>query len=82
MTHGYYTYNSKTHVRKPLSGSSIFFETFPYHVDAKTGLVDYDFLEQTAAIYRPQMIICGASAYPREWDYARIRKIPSNTAML
>ena len=75
LTHGYYTFNAKTKVRKPLSGSSIFFETLPYHVDAKTGLVDYDFLEQVAGVYKPQLIICGASAYPREWDYARIRKV-------
>ena len=75
LTHGYYTFNAKTRVRKPLSGSSIFFETLPYHVDPKTGLVDYDFLEQVAGVYKPQLIICGASAYPREWDYARIRKV-------
>ena len=82
LTHGYYKYNPKTGVRKSLSGSSIFFETFPYHVNAETGLVDYDFLEQTAAIYRPQLIICGASAYPREWDYARIRKVADDSNAL
>ena len=82
LTHGDYKYNPKTGVRKSLSGSSIFFETFPYHVNAETGLVDYDFLEQTAAIYRPQLIICGASAYPREWDYARIRKVADDSNAL
>ena len=83
LTHGHYTFNAKTGVRKSLSGSSIFFETLPYHVDPKTGLVDYDFLEQTANIYKPQLIVCGASAYPREWDYARIRKIAdANGAMM
>ena len=83
LTHGHYTFNAKTGIRKSLSGSSIFFETLPYHVDPKTGLVDYDFLEQTANIFRPQLIVCGASAYPREWDYARIRKIAdANGAMM
>ena len=83
LTHGHYTFNAKTGIRKSLSGSSIFFETLPYHVDPKTGLVDYDFLEQTANIYKPQLIVCGASAYPREWDYARIRKIAdANGAMM
>ena len=32
-------------------------------------------LEKTALVFRPKMILCGASAYPREWDYARMRKI-------
>mgnify|MGYP000151114085 CR=1 FL=1 len=83
LTHGYYTFNAKTGLRKKLSGSSIFFETLPYHVDAKTGLVDYDFMEEVANVYKPELIICGASAYPREWDYARIRKVADqNGAMM
>ena len=69
MTHGYYT------AKKKISATSIFFESFPYKVDAVTGLVDYAKLEETALVYRPKMIICGASAYPREWDYKRLRKI-------
>ena len=48
LTHGYYTYNPKTGVRKALSGSSIFFETLPYHVNAETGLVYYDFLYEVS----------------------------------
>jgi len=69
LTHGYYT------AKKKISATSIFFESFPYHVDSKTGYVDYDELERNAKVYRPKMIICGASAYPREWDYKRLRKI-------
>jgi glycine hydroxymethyltransferase len=42
---------------------------------AQTGLVDYDRLEEKALEYRPKMIICGASAYPREWEYKRFRAI-------
>lgn len=41
----------------------------------KTGVLDYDKLEETAGLYRPKLIICGASAYAREWDYARLRKV-------
>lgn len=41
----------------------------------KTGYIDYDRLEENAALFRPRMIIAGASAYPREWDYARLRKV-------
>ena len=75
LTHGYYTFNAKTRVRKPLSGSSIFFETLPYHVDAQTGLIDYDELEKMANVYKPELIVAGYSAYPRDLDYARFRKI-------
>ncbi|MCW3087883.1 MAG: serine hydroxymethyltransferase [Sediminibacterium sp.] len=45
-----------------------------YGVTRETGLVDYDMLEAKAREVKPKMIICGASAYSRDWDYARIRK--------
>ncbi|ORZ37441.1 pyridoxal phosphate-dependent transferase [Catenaria anguillulae PL171] len=54
---------------------AIYFESMPYQVDMTTGLLDYDRLEQNAALFRPKLIICGASAYARDWDYARLRKI-------
>lgn len=41
----------------------------------KTGLVDYDMLEKTANLFRPKLIIAGASAYPRDFDYPRMRKV-------
>lgn len=69
LTHGYAT------AKKKVSSSAIYFESFPYQVDMQTGFIDYDRLEQNAALYRPKLIICGASAYPQEWDYARLRKI-------
>jgi len=69
LTHGYYT------AKKKISATSIYFESLPYHVDSLTGLIDYDDLEKQALVYRPKMIIAGASAYPRDWDYARMRSI-------
>ena len=69
LTHGYYT------AKKKISATSIFFESLPYQVHPETGLVDYDDLEKKAMVFRPKMIIAGASAYPRDWDYARIRKV-------
>ena len=55
----------------------------PYQVNMTTGYVDYDRLEQNAALFRPKLIICGASAYPREWDYKRLRKVADeNSAYL
>jgi glycine hydroxymethyltransferase len=69
LTHGYYT------AKKKISATSMFYESLPYKVDPETGYVDYDALEQTAMVFRPKVIVCGASAYPRDWDYARLRKI-------
>ncbi|XP_015943653.1 serine hydroxymethyltransferase 6 [Arachis duranensis] len=69
-SHGYYTPNGKK-----VSGASIFFESLPYKVNPQTGYVDYEKLEERALDFRPKILICGGSSYPREWDYARFRHI-------
>ena len=46
-----------------------------YGVVKETGLIDYEMLESQACTHKPKLIICGASAYSRDWDYARIRKV-------
>lgn len=68
-------------------GSSVNFsgklyQPFFYGVNKETGLVDYDMLEEVALRERPKMIICGASAYSRDWDYARIRKVADQIGAL
>lgn len=59
----------------PVNYSGKLYEAHFYGVVKETGLVDYDMLEKQARALKPKMIICGASAYSRDWDYARIRKV-------
>jgi glycine hydroxymethyltransferase len=69
LSHGYQIPTKK------ISAISKYFETFPYRLDEKTGLIDYDRLEEQALLYRPKIIIAGTSAYSRLIDYERFRKI-------
>jgi glycine hydroxymethyltransferase len=59
----------------PVNFSGKIYKALSYGVKKETGLVDYESLEETARREKPKMIICGASAYSRDWDYARIRKV-------
>ena len=59
----------------PVNFSGLMFQALEYNVDAETGLVDYDHMEEVARRERPRLIIGGASAYSREWDYARMRRL-------
>ncbi|KAI5806327.1 cytosolic putative serine hydroxymethyltransferase [Geopyxis carbonaria] len=69
LSHGYQIPTRK------ISAVSTYFETMPYRVNEETGIIDYDMLEKTAALYRPKTLVAGTSAYCREIDYARMRKI-------
>ena len=55
--------------------SGLMFNAIGYDLDEATGLVDYDDLERKAREHKPKLIIAGASAYSREWDYERIRRV-------
>jgi glycine hydroxymethyltransferase len=59
----------------PVNSSGILYRPVAYSVKEDTGLVDYDMMEELALKERPKMIIGGASAYSREWDYERMRNI-------
>ena len=69
LSHGYQTPTKK------ISAVSIYFECLPYRLDEKTGIIDYDTLEKNSKLYRPKLLVTGASAYPRHIDYGRMKKI-------
>ncbi len=60
---------------KKISAASIYFQSLPFKVHPETGLIDYEKLEETVLLFRPKILICGGSSYPREWDYGRFRQI-------
>lgn len=73
---GHLTHGSKVNFSGKL------YDPYFYGVDKASGLIDYEALEETARKERPKLIICGASAYSRDWDYARIRKVADEIGAL
>ncbi|CAF1166975.1 unnamed protein product [Adineta ricciae] len=69
LSHGYAT------LTKKISATSAFFETMPYKVDPKTGLIDYDLLARTSKLFRPKLIVAGISCYSRNLEYDKFRSI-------
>lgn len=76
LTHGFQT------AKRKVSATSVYFESMPYTVNPETGLIDYDDLYKRANMFLPKMIIAGASAYPREWNYKRMREIADSVGAL
>jgi glycine hydroxymethyltransferase len=62
--------------------SGILYEPLSYKIDEDTGLIDYDAMEELALNEKPKLIVAGASAYSRDWDYARMRAIADKVGAL
>ncbi|MBR5054089.1 MAG: serine hydroxymethyltransferase [Bacteroidales bacterium] len=66
----------------PVNASGILYKAVAYGLNPDTGLIDYDDMEAKALKYKPKLIIGGASAYSREWDYERMRAIADKVGAL
>ena len=66
----------------PVNLSGINYHPVAYHVKEETGMVDYDEMEQLALEHKPKLIVSGASAYSRDWDYKRMREIADKVGAL
>lgn len=66
----------------PVNFSGMTYQTSFYGVSKETGLIDYDAMAETARKEKPQMIICGASAYSRDIDYAKFREVADEVGAL
>ncbi len=66
----------------PVNSSGLLYRPVAYNVREDDGLVDYDMMEELALREKPKMIIGGASAYSREWDYERMRRIADSVGAI
>ncbi len=66
----------------PVNFSGKLYQPFFYGVNRETGTIDYNQLEEVANREKPSLIICGASAYSRDWDYARLRMVADSVGAL
>jgi len=66
----------------PVNYSGKLYRATFYGVEKETGVINYNTLEETAKREKPKMIICGASAYSRDWDYARLRQIADSVGAI
>jgi len=66
----------------PVNFSGKVYKPVFYGVEKETGLINMDNVEALAKIHKPKLIVCGASAYSRDWDYARFREIADNIGAL
>ncbi len=66
----------------PVNSSGILYKAVSYKLSEETGTIDYDAMERLALEHKPKMIIGGASAYSREWDYGRMRQIADEVGAL
>jgi len=66
----------------PVNLSGILYNPVAYHVSEETGTIDYDEMEELAMMHKPKLIVAGASAYSRDWDFARMRAIADKCGAL
>jgi glycine hydroxymethyltransferase len=66
----------------PVNSSGLFYKPVAYSVKEEDGVIDYDMMEAVALKEKPKVIVGGASAYSREWDYERMRKIADMTGAI
>lgn len=76
LSHGYAT------AKRKVSAAATYYQSIPYKVDAVSGLLDYDAIAEQVELVQPRLLICGASAYSRDWDYARLRAAADSVGAL